>query len=71
MLKTSSLFGAVPEYLKALFSKEYPWEILPNIKNFITEFSKAGYKEIEKGIFIADGVKIDKSASLNGPLIIG
>ncbi len=71
MLKTSSLFGAVPEYLKELFSKEYPWEILPNIKNFITEFSKAGYKEIEKGIFIADGVKIDKSASLNGPLIIG
>ena len=71
MLKTSSLFKKIPPFLKELFSKEYPWEILPDIKGFIEEFSLSGYEEIEKGIFISEGVKIDKSARLTAPLLIG
>ena len=67
MLKTSSLYKNIPEHLKPLFSKEHPWEILPNISGFIKEFNASGFEEIEEGIFIAAVVKIDKSASLNAP----
>lgn len=71
MLKTSTLFKNVPPFLNKLFSKEYPWEILPHISGFINEFNASGYDEIEEGIFIAEGVKIDKTARLCPPLIIG
>lgn len=58
-----------------LFSgKDYPWEILPLIKDFIkrlgptldeTVFEKKG-----EDIWIAKSVKIAATATLNGPLII-
>lgn len=74
MIETKELYSSVPEHLTSLFNKKYPWEILPEIKNFLEEICKnklEGYTEIEKNIFVAEGVKISPSAEINGPAIIG
>lgn len=55
-------------------SKEYPWEVLPEIKNFIlklgNELSEEKFDKINEDIWIAKGVKIAKTAEIHGPCII-
>ncbi|MBQ8231788.1 MAG: UDP-N-acetylglucosamine pyrophosphorylase [Lachnospiraceae bacterium] len=53
---------------------EYPWEVLPNIHDFIIELGKSLPKDIyeERGenIWVAKSAKVAPTACLNGPLII-
>lgn len=74
-VKTKELFDCSVEILKDLFDEnQYPWEILSQIKGFVNcaiEKGLSGYKEIEKGIFVGEDVKIHKSAVILPPAIIG
>lgn len=49
---------------------EYPWQIIPEIKNLVTIVAE-GYTEIEEGIFVGENVKIAQSAHISAPAIIG
>lgn len=60
---------------KVLFKNvNYPWEVLPKIKeeiiNLGNSLDKEKYKEIDKNIWIGEGVKIDKLATIIAPCII-
>lgn len=74
-IKTSELFHCKTPYLMDLFEKfQYPWEMLPEIKNYIYELINnglEGFWEISKDIFIGENVKIHQTATIEGPAIIG
>ncbi len=73
-IKTAELFNCEIDYLKELFKEEYPWQILPKIKNFISEFivdGAHGFFEIKNGVFIGKNVKIAQTATIEAPAIIG
>ena len=57
-----------------MLSKEYPWEVLPDIKSYIlklgNELSEEVFDKIEEDIWIAKSVKIAKTAEIHGPCII-
>lgn len=59
---------------KDLFEgKTYPWEVLPEIGDFVTRLGETLSDEFdhpEENIWIHKSVKIAKTATLNGPLII-
>ena len=54
---------------------EYPWEVLPKIKDFILELgntlSADEYDKINENVWIAKSAKIAPTAYINGPTIIG
>lgn len=58
-----------------LEKKTYPWEVLPEIANFITflgsTLSSDQYEKRGENIWIAKTAKIAPSAFINGPCIIG
>ena len=74
-VKTKELFGVVPDYLLPLFdSSEYPWEMLPRIKEYILEIIKRGlprYKRISENVLVGERVKIYSTATIEGPTVIG
>ena len=74
-VKTSELFECKTEYLKELFeNSEYPWEILPKIKDFIKsliEKGLPGYKEIADGVLVGENVKIYPNTTIEAPAVIG
>ena len=52
---------------------EYPWEVIPNIKDIILEIGKAlgeGYTMREPDIWVANDARVAPSATINGPAII-
>ena len=55
--------------------KTYPWEVLPEIKDFILKLGKTldpdEYEYWEGDIWIAKSAKIAPTACINGPAIIG
>ncbi len=55
--------------------KTYPWEVLPEIKDFILKLGKTldpdEYEYREDDIWIAKSAKIAPTACINGPAIIG
>lgn len=60
---------------KVLFKNvNYPWEVLPKIKeeiiNLGNSLDKEKYKEIDKNIWVGENVKIDKFATIIAPCII-
>lgn len=69
----SVLFSKIPDYLEELFSSsEYPWELLPKIKDSIKEIAKTcALTEISDGVWVGKNVKISDSATLIPPLVIG
>lgn len=71
----SSFFSGFGLYTPLFDQKKYPWEVLPNIEQFINTFrndaSTLGYKEVEENIFIGSGVFVDSTAKIQGPAIIG
>lgn len=73
-IKNSDLFDCIPDMLLPLFEgKQYPWEILPDIKGFVGELSAKGiegFTELEKGIWIGEDVKISPLATILPPAII-
>ncbi len=74
-IKTNELFDCKVPYLEELFAgKEYPWEIIPDIKTYIKELVKngiEGYEEIQEGVLVGKNVKIYPNAVIEGFAIIG
>jgi NDP-sugar pyrophosphorylase family protein len=74
-VKTCDLFCCETPYLKPLFDQaEYPWEMLPKIKDYIKTLianGLDGYNEIEKDVWVHNSVKIYPNVTLIGPTIIG
>ena len=74
-VRTDELFECKTSYLKELFDgAEYPWEILPRIKEYILsliENGLDGFEEISKGVFVGKNIKIYQNATIEAPAIIG
>ncbi len=74
-IKTSELFSEFPSYIKGLFENaEYPWQVLPNIKNYAEGIMKngiSGFREYSDGVLVGRGVKIYDGAVIEPPAIIG
>ena len=75
LVKTKDLYASQPGYLVDLFEEsEYPWEMLPKIKGYITaliEKGIPGYTKISDDVMIGENVKIYPTATIEGPTIIG
>ncbi len=75
LVKTKALYSLVPEYLAPLFdSCEYPWEMLPKIKEYILSLIKMGipgYTLISENVLVGENVRIYPTATIEGPAIIG
>lgn len=60
---------------KQIFECEYPWQVLPLIKEIILEIGKTlpadRYDNPSEGVWIAKSAKVSPSASISGPCIIG
>ena len=74
-MKTLELFNLEKTIAKdLLLKKEYPWQILPDIKEFIKELGnklpEEKFIKVNEDIWIAKTAKVAETASLNGPLII-
>ncbi len=74
-LKSVNLFDFEKTIAKELFeSKEYPWELLPLISDYILKLGETldpeKFTKIGDNIWVAKSAKIAPTASLNGPLII-
>lgn len=70
------LFDLNETIAKELFEgKTYPWEVLPEIGDFIVELGKTlspdEYDYQEGDIWIAKSAKVAPTACINGPAIIG
>lgn len=74
-VKTKELFDCKNEYLKPLFNEcEYPWEMLPKIKNYINELLQngiKGYKMLSEGVLVGENVKIYPNVTIEPPAVIG
>ena len=74
-VKTKELFECETPYLKELLEgAEYPWEMLPKIKEYIKRLIDAGlegFTEIAEGVFVGKNVKIYPTATIEAPAIIG
>lgn len=74
-VKTKDLFDCKTSCIKDLFdTSEYPWEILPRIKEY-TEMLIAkgisGYKLYAEGVLVGENVKIYPTATIDPPAVIG
>ena len=75
MYTTKNLFDLENTIAKKYLEKyEYPWEALPEIKNFIyeliKELDKNEFKEIKENVWVHNSVNIAPSALIEGPAII-
>lgn len=74
-IKTKDLYDCQVPYLMELFeSSEYPWDMLPRIKDYIkklTENGLDGFTEISEGVWVGKDVKIYPTATIEAPAIIG
>ena len=75
MYKISELFDLEKTIAAKLFSgKEYPWEVLPEIKSFIYALGETlsvdEYDNVAEGVWIAKDAKVFPSAYIGSPCII-
>ena len=74
-VKTCELYDCNVPYLKELFdSSEYPWEMLPKIKELLLVLIEKGlpdFSELKPGVLVGKDVKIADSATIEAPAIIG
>ena len=74
-IKTSELYDCQTPYLTEFFgASEYPWELLPRIKEHALKLISEGmdgFTLYSDNVLIGKNVKIHPSASINGPAIIG
>ncbi len=74
-VKTTELFDVKNPYIKPLFDgKEYPWEILPEIKGYIMSLIEKGipgYTLLKENVLVGENVKIYDTATIGGPAIFG
>ncbi len=75
LVKTVDLYDCQVPYLKELFdSCEYPWEMLPKIKEWILSLIEAGlpdFTELKPGVWVGKDVKIADYVTIQAPAIIG
>lgn len=75
LVKTKDLFDCRTPLVQSLFEEaEYPWEMLPKIKEYIKSLIASGlpdYTEIYDGVFVGENVKIASTATIEAPAIIG
>ncbi len=75
LVKTKELYECNVPYLKDLFDAcEYPWELLPRIKERIRELLEQGipgFTELKPGVLVGENVKIAATATIEAPAIIG
>ena len=75
LVKTKELFDCKTPYLTELFeTTEYPWEMLPKIKEYIyklIETGISGFEMISEGVLAGKNVKIAPTATIEPPCIIG
>ena len=74
-VKTVELFRCTTDYLLPLFENaEFPWEMLPKIKEYIIALIDKGiegYTKYSDNVLIGENVKIYPTATIEGPTIIG
>ena len=74
-VRTKELFDCQIPYLVSLFeSSEYPWEMLPKIKDLakkLIEDGIDGYTLLCDGVLVGENVKIYPTATIEGPTVIG
>jgi len=74
-VKTAELYDCQVPYLKELFdSCEYPWEMLPKIKEWISVLIEKGlpdFTELKPGVWVGKDVKIADYVTIAAPAIIG
>ena len=75
MIKNSELFNTEESDLKEFFNRySYPYEILPNIHDYILELgsklSLNDYNKIDDNIWIHKSVKMGSGVEIGGPAII-
>ncbi len=75
LVKTCELYDCQVPYLKDLFDNaEYPWEMLPKIKDYILALIEKGlpeFTELKPGVWIGKDVKIADFVTIQAPAIIG
>lgn len=75
LVKTADLYDCQVPYLKELFdSCEYPWEMLPRIKEWILSLIEEGlpdFTELKPGVWVGRDVKIADYVTIQAPAIIG
>ena len=76
MYKTQDLLDLNHTIAKDYLQKyEYPWMVLPEIKNIINELieklDKNEFKQIKENVWVHNSAKIYDSAYIDGPTIIG
>ncbi len=75
LVKTNELYDCKVSYLSHLFeTNEYPWDMLPKIKEYILaliEKGMSGFTEIKEGVLVGENVKIYPTATIEAPAIIG
>lgn len=75
-IKIKDMYNLNETIASELFEgKEYPWEVLPLIKDFIIKLGESldpeEYEQSKEHIWIAKSAKVASSASITGPVIIG
>lgn len=75
-IKTKDLFekSGIDFIDNLVFSKENPWEILPEIKQYVQKLIKEGiegFTLIDKDVLVGKNVTIAKTATIIGPTVIG
>ena len=72
---TKELFEIKTPYLTELFENaEYPWQVLPQIKNHIKKLlaePPAGFTFLKEDVLIGENVKISPTATIEAPAVIG
>ena len=75
MIKNSDLFADISPLFSPLFDDiEYPWELLPRIKDFIIRLlseGAEGYSLLFDGVLVGRDVKIAPTAVIEGTAVIG
>lgn len=75
MIKNSDLFANIPPLFSPLFDGiEYPWELLPRIKDFILRLlseGAEGYSLLFDGVLVGRDVKIAPTAVIEGTAVVG
>lgn len=75
MIKNSDLFADISTLFSPLFDDiEYPWELLPRIKDFILRLlsdGADGYSLLFDGVLVGRDVKIAPTAVIEGTAVIG
>ncbi len=75
LVKTADLYECNVPYLKDLFDgAEYPWEMLPKIKDYILALIEKGlpdFTEIKPGVWVGKDVKIADFVTIEAPAVIG